>query len=85
MSNLMEADSMRTKTMEVLQYDTYLEMIRGSVYSRMFRTMWAKVDGERKDILQGGELSCAFLSPRSYTTSGLWHPHTRPSPDLSVI
>ena len=36
-------------------------MIRNSVGSHLFRTVYALVDGEKKDILRDGELSCAFF------------------------
>jgi len=46
---------------EILQKETYLQMIRNSVGSSLFRNVYAVVDGEKKDILQDGLLSCAFF------------------------
>lgn len=44
---------------KVMRYDSYLAMIQNSIGAHMFRNLWAKVDGERKDVLQDGKLSCA--------------------------
>lgn len=46
---------------ELLPKETYLQMIRNSVGSKLFRTVYALVDGEQRDILQDGLLSCAFF------------------------
>lgn len=40
--------------------DTYLAVIKNSVDSKSFRNYYAKVNGKRKDIMNKGELSCAF-------------------------
>lgn len=42
--------------------ETYLAAIKNSVGSKMFKNLWAKVDGKRKDILRDGDLSCAFYA-----------------------
>jgi hypothetical protein len=47
--------------MQLLLRDTYLAMIRNSVGSNLFRTLYAEVDGTKKDILDDGGLSCAFF------------------------
>lgn len=44
--------------MKILFKETYLTFIKKSVGSRMFQTLW--VEGN-KDILEGGDLSCAFF------------------------
>lgn len=36
-------------------------MIEKSVGSEMFQTLWADVDGVRTDILDGGDVSCAYF------------------------
>lgn len=46
---------------QLLPKETYLQMIRNSVGSKLFRTVYALVNGERRDILQDGDLSCAFF------------------------
>lgn len=48
--------------MKILLFDSYLAAIKNSVGTRAFQTLWAKVDGEKKDILAGGELSCASFA-----------------------
>lgn len=47
--------------MKLLAKDTYLTMIENSVGSHLFRTVYAEIDGERKDITQAGNFSCAFF------------------------
>ena len=48
-------------------YDSYFAMIENSVGTRMFRNLWANVDGKRVDILENGVLSCAkFVSSLLY-------------------
>lgn len=51
--------------------DTYLAVVENSVGSRLFRTFYAKVDGRRRDIMRGGELSCAFYLSSVLTMLGL--------------
>lgn len=40
--------------------ETYIAVIKNSVGSNLFRSLYAKVNGKRTDILRNGELSCAF-------------------------
>ena len=54
--------------MKLLSRDTYLAMIKNSVGSTLFRTLYAEVDGKKEDILKEGELSCTF-----FVSSILWH------------
>lgn len=44
-----------------LLFPTYLSLIEGAVGSRMFQHSYALVNGERRDILEDGDLSCAFF------------------------
>ncbi len=41
-------------------FDTYLQVIKNSVGSKMFRNFYAKVNGKKKDVLNDGDLACAF-------------------------
>lgn len=41
--------------------DNYLALVRNSIGSNLFRNLYAKVDGQRQDITNNGELSCAFF------------------------
>lgn len=41
--------------------DTYLQMIKNAVGSKLFRNLYADVRGERQDILRDGDLSCAYF------------------------
>lgn len=47
--------------MRLVPKATYLSVIRNSVGTNMFRHNYAEVDGEEKDLLRDGELSCAFF------------------------
>jgi len=46
--------------MEILFYQSYLAMIKGSRDSQMFRHIYILNNGKKKDILKNGELSCAY-------------------------
>lgn len=41
-------------------FDTYMSVIEGSEGTTMFRHLYADVDGEKKDVADDGDLSCAF-------------------------
>ena len=48
---------------KILKKENYLANIHNSVGSGLFRNLWAEVDGDKKDILEDGGLSCAqFVS-----------------------
>lgn len=53
--------SIRTSMVEAILVDSYLAAVRNAVGSRLFRTFIARVDGEKRDILRRGKLSCAFF------------------------
>lgn len=55
----MNSDKM--KKVEPIFKDTYLATIRNSVGSKMFRNLYAKVDGKKKDLAENGNLSCALF------------------------
>ena len=40
----------------------YTAVIKNSAGSRMFRHIYAKVNGKEKDLLRNGDLSCAFFA-----------------------
>lgn len=50
----------KRQKVEPIIIDTYLAVIKNSIGSNMFRNNYAKVDGDKKDIVEDGELSCAF-------------------------
>lgn len=43
-------------------FDSYLAFIKNSVGSNLFRNVFAKVNGRKKDVTNNGELSCAFFA-----------------------
>jgi len=44
---------------QILQFKTYIDAIQKSVGSNLFQTVFANVEGKRKDITSGGRYSCA--------------------------
>ena len=46
--------------MKLLTYKNYLEVIKKSEKSEMFRSLWVKDQGEEKDILKDGQIACAY-------------------------
>lgn len=64
---------------KLLSKRTYLAMIEGSVDSRLFRHLYAEVDGREQDLLRDGEVSCAF-----YVSSILFHFKLLESPHATV-
>jgi hypothetical protein len=51
-------------------FETYLEMIRGSVGTKMFQHFYATFDGERRDTMNGGYTACAFYVSSILTIFG---------------
>lgn len=45
----------------LLPRDTYLALIKNSLGARIFKALYAEVGGRKKNILQGGILSCPFF------------------------
>jgi|SRR3989344_1849035 len=44
-----------------LIYPTHLAIIRNSLGSKIFRNLYASVNGKKLDIMENGNLSCAFF------------------------
>jgi len=51
---------MNKSKFKFLIYKNYLSFIKGSENSRMFRHVYVLNNGEEKDLLKDGELSCAY-------------------------
>lgn len=65
-------------TIELLYADTYMAAIRGSVGSHAYQHAYGLVDGVRKDLVHGGEYSCAFfVSVILLASKLLKEPHLR--------
>jgi len=47
--------------MKFLLKDSYLKIIKNSVGSKIFRSVYFNINGKKVDILKNGELSCAFF------------------------
>jgi len=45
----------------ILWFDTYLQLIKNSVKAESYRNFYVQQKGKKKDILQHGELSCAWF------------------------
>jgi len=46
---------------KILIYESYLQMIKNSVGTKMFRNLYLKIDGKKIDAIENGEMSCAFF------------------------
>jgi hypothetical protein len=46
---------------KILTYQTYLQMIKNSRGTKMFRCFYVLTNGKKQDILKNGRLSCAFF------------------------
>jgi hypothetical protein len=53
-------DSNKKQKVAPMLAETYLAVIKNSLGSKMFRNLYALVGGQKKDITQNGNLSCAF-------------------------
>ncbi len=58
-------------TVVPLLSETYMAAIQNSVDSRLFRNFYATVNGKKKDIMENGELSCAFFASSLLMIFGL--------------
>lgn len=48
------------KEVKLKFFDTYLKVIKNSLGTKMFRNIYAEVNGKYVDITNNGDLSCAF-------------------------
>ena len=51
--------------------DSYLVFIKNSLGSKAWQNFYAKVNGQKKDITDNGELSCAFFVSSALLVFGL--------------
>lgn len=49
------------KDVKLRVFDNYISFIKNSVGVRMFRNLYADVDGEKTDVTKDGDLSCAYF------------------------
>lgn len=52
----------KKQKVEPLLKETYLAVIKNSVGTKMFKNLFAKVNSKKKDIVENGNLSCAFYA-----------------------
>jgi len=52
---------MKNAAIQKLWKENYIAAIQGATGSKSFQTFYVKEDGEKKDVLRGGELSCAYF------------------------
>lgn len=57
----MEPTPSNKPSVEILQQETYLALIKNSLDSHLWKEMYASVNGIRQDIMRNGDLSCAFF------------------------
>lgn len=48
-------------SIELLKYESYLKMIRNSVGTKMFKSLYLSINGKKIDATHGGILSCAYF------------------------
>ena len=46
---------------KILYFETYIKFIKNSIGSKSFRNLFVIIGKRKKDILNNGELSCAFF------------------------
>jgi hypothetical protein len=51
---------MNKSTIRILNYQNYLQMIKDSRGSQMFRHLYILANKQKKDVLENGNLSCAY-------------------------
>jgi hypothetical protein len=51
---------MRKPKLKILIYQNYLQIIKASQGSQMFRHLYVLENNKKKDVLKNGELSCAY-------------------------
>jgi hypothetical protein len=56
---------------EIMLLETLLTVVKKSAGTKMFQTIYAKVNGRKKDITEDGNLSCAFYVSNVLATFGL--------------
>jgi hypothetical protein len=57
-------------------FDNYISLIKNSVGAKMWRNFYAKVEGKKRDLVKGGDLSCAyFVSSILYLFNLIKSPH----------
>lgn len=54
--------SKKTLDVKVILKESYIKAIKNSVGSNLFRNLYVYVNGKKKDILEGGTLSCAAFT-----------------------
>lgn len=60
-----------TLRVEPLLLASYIAMVKGSVGTRMFQTVMARVNGQKRDILRQGTLSCGYFTSAVLLLFGL--------------
>ncbi|MBD3282118.1 MAG: hypothetical protein GF387_00710 [Candidatus Portnoybacteria bacterium] len=45
----------------ILVYESYVQMIKNSIGTKMFRSLYIEKDGEKNDIADNGSFSCALF------------------------
>ena len=70
----------------LLPAESYLAMIKNSVGSKQFQNLYALVDNQKKDIVEGGNLSCAYYVTSILVIFGLIDkPHSTVNGSVSAL
>lgn len=57
----MRSHRSRSPKVALLLSETYLAMVRNSVGAKLFRNLYATINGKRRDLTENGKLSCAVF------------------------
>lgn len=67
----------KQKKLTILLFDSYIQAIKNSVGSNLFRNFYLEINGKKIDVLEDGNLSCAkFVSSILYTHKLIKNMHT---------
>jgi hypothetical protein len=67
-----------SKKLKIRLRESFIAAITNSIGTKMFRNLFATVDGKRKDILNNGDLSCAVYVSSMLSIFGLIdRPHAK--------
>lgn len=64
---------MPSKHIKPLLFESYIAFIKNSVGARTFQNLYAVINGKKKDVMQHGDLSCAFFVSSVLTLFQLAH------------
>ncbi len=58
-------------TTTILRKENYIRLIKNSIDSKLFKNLYLDIDGNKKDITENGNLSCAYFASSILYIAGL--------------